>query len=85
IALDNVGARFDYVVKRLADQPYVMGNAFTIVDAYLFTIVHWHNFLKFDLARWPALSQYQARVAARPGVQAALRAEHLLKPQAKAA
>ena len=85
IALDNVNARLDYVVKRLADQPYVMGDAFTIVDAYLFTIVNWHNFLKFDLARWPALSQYQARVAARPGVQAALGAEHLLKPQAKAA
>lgn len=85
IALDNVGVRFDHVAQALGKQPYLTGDRFTIADAYLFTIVNWHNFLKLDLARWPALVQYQARVAARPGVQAALRAEHLLKPDAKAA
>jgi len=85
IILENVGSRFDHVVKSLGDRPYVMGDRFTIVDAYLFTIVNWHNFLKFDLARWPKLEAYQARVAARPAVQAVLKAEHLLKPAAKAA
>ena len=85
IALDNVGRRLDYVAGTLGDKPYVAGSDFTIADAYLFTIVNWHSFLKFDIARWPALLQYQARVAARPGVQAALRAEHLLKQDAKAA
>ncbi len=85
IALDNVGVRFDHVAQALGKQPYLTGDRFTIADAYLFTIVNWHNFLKFDLARWPTLVQYQARVVARPGVQTALRAEHLLKPDAKAA
>jgi len=85
IILENVGSRFDHVVKSLGDRPYVTGDRFTIVDAYLFTIVNWHNFLKFDLARWPKLDAYQARVAARPAVQAVLKAEHLLKPAAKAA
>jgi len=84
IVLENVGSRVDHVVKSLGDRPYVTGDRFTIVDAYLFTIVNWHNFLKFDLARWPKLDAYQARVAARPAVQAVLKAEHLLKP-AKAA
>ena len=77
--LEAVGKRFDFVVESLADKPYLTGERFTIADAYLFTIVNWHKFLKFDIARWPALQQFQARVAARPNVQAALRAEHLLK------
>ena len=77
--LETVGSRFDYVVNTLRTQPYLTGPDFTIADAYLFTIVNWHNFLKFDIARWPALTQFQARVAARPNVRKALEAEHLLK------
>ena len=77
--LDAVGNRFDYVVKILGTQPYLTGSNFTIADAYLFTIVNWHNFLEFDLDRWPALARFQARVAARPNVRKALEAEHLLK------
>ena len=77
--LEAVGSRFDYVVKTLDRQPYLTGSNFTIADAYLFTIVNWHHFLKFDIDRWPALVQFQSRVAARPNVRKALEAEHLLK------
>jgi glutathione S-transferase len=77
--LQAVGDRFDYIVKTLATKPYLMGDAFTIADAYLFTIVNWHKFLKFDLDRWPALQAFQERVAARPNVRKALESEHLVK------
>ena len=77
--LANVGARFDHVVDTLRKTPYLTGDAFTIADAYLFTIVNWHNFLDFDIERWPALQQFQARVAARPNVKKVLEDEHLLK------
>ena len=77
--LQAVGNRFDYVAKALAKGPYLTGASFTIADAYLFTIVNWHHFLKFDIDRWPALVQFQARVTARPNVRKALEAEHLLK------
>jgi glutathione S-transferase len=79
MALQAVDARFDYVVKALGTKPYLTGDTFTIADAYLFTIVNWHNFLKFGLDRWPALQQFQQRVAARPNVRRALEDEHLLK------
>jgi glutathione S-transferase len=79
VVLDAVGKRFDFVVASLGDKPYLTGDRFTIADAYLYTIVNWHKFLKFDLGRWPSLERFQARVAERPNVQAALRAEHLLK------
>jgi glutathione S-transferase len=78
--LDAVGKRFDYIVAALGDKPYLTGEAFTIADAYLFTIVNWHKFLKFDIGRWPALVAFQARVARRPAVDAVLKAEHLVKP-----
>lgn len=79
VALEAVGKRLDYVVDRLGRQPYLTGDRFTIADAYLFTIVNWHKFLKFDLDRWPALQEFQARVAARPKVDAVLKDEHLVK------
>ena len=85
VVLDAVGHRFDYIVDALGDKAYLTGNDFSIVDAYLFTIVNWHNFLKFDISRWPKLVAYQARVASRPKVQNVLRAEHLIKAAAKAA
>lgn len=77
--LQGVGNRFDYIARTLGDRPFLTGDAFTIADAYLYTIVNWHRFLKFDLARWPALVQFQARVEARPNVRKALEVEHLLK------
>ena len=77
--LAAISARFDHVVDALEKKPYLTGNAFTIADAYLFTIVNWHRFLAFEIDRWPALQQFQARVAARPAVQRALADEHLVK------
>ena len=71
----KLAARFDVVSKTLATQPYLTGEAFTIADAYLFTVVNWAGTLKVDLSRWPALQQFQARVAARPKVQQAMKAE----------
>ncbi len=77
--------RFEYLAKTLAAKPYLMGDAFTIADAYLFTILNWAGMLKVDLAPWPALVQYVARVAARPAVRATLVAEGLVKPERAAA
>jgi glutathione S-transferase len=81
----NLAKRFDLIVKTLAKQVYLTGDAFTIADAYLFTIVNWSGMLKVDLTPWPALQQFQARVAARSKVHAALKAEHLVRDPAPAA
>lgn len=58
-------------------QPYLTGQTFTVADAYLFTVLNWAGWVKFDLSPWPAALAFQARVAARPSVQAALKAEGL--------
>ncbi len=78
-ARENIVRRFDLIAERLGPNPYLMGERFTVADAYLFTLLNWCQWTGIDLARWPALRAYQARVAGRPKVQEALRAEGLAK------
>jgi glutathione S-transferase len=75
---NRIATRFDYIVERLQGRDYLMGS-FTVADAYLFVVLGWTQFTGPDLARWPALQAYVARIAARPRVQEALKAEGLLK------
>jgi glutathione S-transferase len=76
---ERVGKRFDFLSTALKDKPYLMGDAFTVADGYLFTVLGWTKWLGIDLARWPVLAQYVARVGARPKVVEALKAEGLVK------
>ena len=80
----RLATRFAYLAQALAAQPYLTGQAFTIADAYLFTVLNWAPILKVDLSPWPALLQFQARVAARPAGHRALVAEGLVKESAAA-
>jgi len=75
----QLARRFDYVNSRLDGKVWLMGDDFTVVDAYLFTVLGWGNYVGVDLAPWPNLIAYQGRVAARPAVQAALKAEGLIE------
>ena len=81
-ALANLKKKFDWLNTQLTGKKYLTGDNFTVADAYLFTVVNWSNFLAIDLAPWPALKEFQARVAARPKVQEALAAEGLTKKAA---
>ena len=76
---DRLGVRMDWVAKQLEGKQYIMGDKFSVADAYLFTILNWAGPSKFDLSKWPAVVEYHKRVAARPKVQEALKAEGLLK------
>jgi glutathione S-transferase len=77
--LDRLGLRLDYLATQLEGKSYLMGETFTVADAYLFTILNWAGFTGVDLGRWPAITAYHARVAARPKVQETLKAEGLVK------
>ena len=71
--------RLGYVETQLVNKPYLMGDTFSVADAYLFTVVRWSNFSGLDLSPFSKLQEYMARIAARPQVQAAMKAEGLLK------
>jgi len=72
---EKLSRRLDYLQGTLAGRAYLMGEAFGVADAYLFTVLGWCEYVGIDLARWPALPVYVTRVGGRPAVQAALRAE----------
>ncbi len=79
VVRENLGRRFDYLDGQLGGRDYLTGSGFTVADAYSFTILNWANLHDIDLSRWPNLKAYVGRVAARPKVQEAMRAEGLLK------
>jgi glutathione S-transferase len=75
----NINKRLGYLNEYLATRQYLVGNAFTVADAYAFTIVNWTNFVGIDLKPYPNLGTYMGRVAARPKVHETLKAEGLVK------
>ena len=76
--VEGIGTRFDWITKQLGSRDYLMGSAFTVADAYLFTVLGWAKYVDIDLAKWPVLAAYAARVTQRPQVREALKAEGLL-------
>lgn len=76
---DRLMGKFKYIDQTLKGGDYLMGNQFTVPDAYLFTMLAWADRVGLDISGLPNLVAYKARVAARPKVQEALTAEGLLK------
>jgi glutathione S-transferase len=74
----TLGKRLDWLNKQLEGNEYVLENRFSVADAYLFTVLNWSNFVGFSLAQWPQVQAFMARVAARPQVVVALKAEGLI-------
>lgn len=71
--------RFKWVDEQLAGKAYLMGDAFSVADAYLFVVSNWGQYVGVDLGGFAHLQAFRARMSARPGVQAAMKAEGLLK------
>ena len=76
---DMLGQRFDWIDKQLAGKQYLMGDKFTVPDAYLFTVLRWSPRVGIDLGKWKNISAYLDRVGARPKVQEAMKVEGLLQ------
>ena len=71
--------RLQWVDGQLAGKQYLMGDQFTVADGYLFTVTNWTQPTKLDISGLAHLAAYRERVGARPAVQAAMKAEGLLK------
>ena len=79
IAREKLLQRLQWVDSQLADKQYVMGDQFTVADGYLFTVTNWAKPTNLDISAFTHLAAYRDRVAARPAVQEAMKAEGLLK------
>jgi glutathione S-transferase len=71
-ARSTIATRLAGVEETLAGQKYLLGG-YSVAEAYLFTVLSWSKFAKVDLEPFPNVRSWQARVAARPAVQQALR------------
>ena len=72
--------RLKYVDAQLEGKDYLMGDAFTVPDAYLFTVTRWTQYVGVDISALKNLGAFMTRMEARPAVHEALEAEGLLKP-----
>jgi glutathione S-transferase len=75
----NLTKRIGWLAERLGSKPFLMGEQFSVADAYLFVVLTWTAHVSFDLSPWPNLLAFQERVAARPHVIEAMTAEGLLR------
>lgn len=78
ISLARLQDRLKFVDGELAGKTYLMGTDFTVADAYLFTVTNWAQPMKIDLSPFANLLAWRERVAARPAVQRAMKAEGLI-------
>ena len=69
--------RLGLLARALGDRPFLVGDAFTVADAYLLTVLNWAS-TKLDLSAWPALVAYHRRMIARPQVKRAFGEERAL-------
>ena len=76
--LDRLNRRLGWLDRALGSNEYVMGE-FSIADAYLYTVLNWTNRRNIDLSNYPNIKAYMARVAERPAVKKAMKAEGLTK------
>lgn len=79
VVVANLEKKLDWLDSQLDGREFLLDTGFSVADAYLFTVSSWTAYIRMDLARWPHVAAHNARVRARPAVQAALRAEGLLK------
>lgn len=77
-ALANLSKRFGQAEKMMKGRDYLVGDAFSVADGYLFTILNWTKKVGPDLADMPNLQAFHARIGARPAVQQVMRDEGLL-------
>jgi glutathione S-transferase len=70
--------KFAWVSTQLEGRSYLMGETFTVADAYLFTVAGWAKYVQLDLSAYKDLQAYLTRVAARPAVREAMKTEGLI-------
>jgi glutathione S-transferase len=74
---ERIANRFAFVDKELAGKEYLMGDHFSVADAYLYTVTRWTKPMSIDISAYPNLVAHHQRVDARPAVQEALKVEKL--------
>jgi glutathione S-transferase len=82
LARDAIAKKLDFVEHQIGDNPYLLGDKFTLPDAYLFVILGWTTGQGMDLNHWPKLAAFRERMSKRESVREVLEFEGLLEKAA---
>ncbi len=74
VITERIKVRLDYLDKLPSKNKFTLGKSYTVADAYAFTVLNWGQWVGIDVKQWKNIGAYMERVAARPAVQAALKA-----------
>jgi glutathione S-transferase len=77
VSKERLLTRIAHLDAHLASNDYIMGKAFSLPDAYAFTVLRWTQPTKIDLTPFPHIQAFMKRMQARPAVQAAMQEEGL--------
>lgn len=77
--VERLSMRLDWLSRELGDKPFLMGDEFSLADAYLFTVLNWAGMVQVDLGPWGNLTRYQGQISQRPSAQQALKEEGLIR------
>jgi glutathione S-transferase len=72
---ETMAASFTLIERDFLKGPWVMGEAYTVADAYLFTVSRWLEGDGVDVNRFPRVAAHMRAMEQRPAVQAALAGE----------
>lgn len=78
VIIERLSVRLGWLDSQLSNKPYLLGEAYSVADAYAFTVLNWGQWVGVDVKQWPNIAAYMDRVAQRPAVQAALKKEGLI-------
>lgn len=78
LAIDTLMTRLETVAERLSSQLFLIGENFSVADAYLFVTLSWGQYVNIDISRWPTLARYADNISERPAVQKAMKEEGLI-------
>ena len=79
MVIDKLMSRLQWVDTQLAGKAYLLGDNFSVADPYLFNVTNWAPLVKLDISGFTNLAHFRARMKTRPAVQAAMRAEGLIR------
>ena len=78
LAIDILITRLETVAEQLSSQSFLLGENFSVADAYLFVTLSWGQYVNIDISRWPALARYADKISKRPAVRNAMKEEGLI-------
>ena len=79
MVVEKLLSRLKWVDEQLAGKQYLMGDAFSVADPYIFNVTNWAPLVKVDISGFTNIATYRAHMAQRPAVLTAMRAEGLIK------